>query len=89
MYQEGNSEDRANRISFYSFNLSGGLGACSYFQDDVTVGEWIHYVGTFDDVRTTLYKNGVERDSDLLAKGSHDGASQGGVVLGDAPWPNR
>ena len=170
MYQEGNSEDRANRISFYSFNLSGGLGAGSYFQDDVTVGEWIHYVGTFDEVRTTLFKNGVERDSDLLsgydimpengsapvrigtrdrnsyfqgaiarvafydarlsesqaaahfaaagarydavilaepslvayyrldettgtvardAKGSHDGAYQGGVALGDALWPNR
>ena len=67
MYQQGNSEDRANRISFYSFNLSGGLGAGSYFQDDVTVGEWIHYVGTFDDVRTTIFKNGVERDSDLLS----------------------
>ena len=67
MYQEGNSEDRANRISFYSFNLSGGLGAGSYFQDDVIVGEWIHYVGTFDDVRTTIFKNGVERDSDLLS----------------------
>jgi hypothetical protein len=67
MYQEGNSEDRANRISFYSFNLSGGLGAGSYFQDDVTVGEWIHYVGTFDDMRTYIYKNGVERDSDLLS----------------------
>jgi hypothetical protein len=170
MYQQGNSEDRENRISFYSFNLSGGLGAGSYFQDDVTVGEWIHYVGTFDAVRTTIYKNGVERDSDLLsgydivpenggapvrigtrdrnsffqgaiarvavydtllteshaaahfaaagadydavilaepslvayypldetsgsvahdAKGSHDGAYQGGVALGDATWPNR
>jgi hypothetical protein len=170
MYQEGNSEDRANRISFYSFNLTGGLGAGSYFQDDVTVGEWIHYVGTFDDTRTYIYKNGVERDSDLLSgyditpengsapvrigtrdrssyfqgaiarvafystrlsesqaaehfvaagadydavilaepslvayyrldettgtvardsKGSHDGAYQGGVELGQAPWPNR
>jgi hypothetical protein len=67
MYQQGNSEDRENRISFYSFNLSGGLGAGSYFQDDVMVGEWIHYVGTFDDTRTFIYKNGVERDSDLLS----------------------
>jgi hypothetical protein len=169
MYQEGNSEDRANRISFYSFNLTGGLGAGSYFQDDVTVGEWIHYVGTFDDTRTYIYKNGIERDSDLLSgyditpengsapvrigtrdrnsfhqgaiarvafygarlsesqaaahfaaagasydevilaepslvayyrldetsgtvardsKGSHDGSYEGGVELGDAPWPN-
>jgi hypothetical protein len=67
MYQQGNDEDRENRISFYSFNLSGGLGAGSYFQDDVVVGEWIHYTGTFDDERTYIYKNGEERDSDLLS----------------------
>jgi hypothetical protein len=67
MYQQGNDEDRDNRISFYSFNLSGGLGAGSYFQDDVSIGEWIHYVGTFDDERTYIYKNGEERDSDLLS----------------------
>jgi hypothetical protein len=36
MYQDGNRENRANRISFYSFNLTGGLGAGSYFQDPVT-----------------------------------------------------
>jgi hypothetical protein len=67
MYQQGNSEDRANRISFYSFNLTGGLGAGSYFQDTVVVGQWIHYAGTFDDTRTYIYKNGVMRDSDLLS----------------------
>jgi Concanavalin A-like lectin/glucanases superfamily len=67
MYQQGNSEMRDNRISFYSFNLSGGLGAGSYFQDPVSVGEWIHYVGTFDDTRTYIYKNGMPRDSDLLS----------------------
>jgi hypothetical protein len=67
MYQQGNSEDRANRISFYSFNLTGGLGAGSYFQDTVVVGQWIHYAGTFDDTRTYIYKNGERRDSDLLS----------------------
>jgi hypothetical protein len=67
MYQQGNSEMRDNRISFYSFNLTGGLGAGSYFQDSVTVGGWIHYVGTFDDTRTYIYKNGEPRDSDLLS----------------------
>ena len=67
MYQQGNSEDRANRISFYSFNLTGGLGAGSYFQDTVVVNQWIHYVGTFDDTRTYIFKNGVMRDSDLLS----------------------
>ena len=67
MYQQGNSEDRANRISFYSFNLTGGLGAGSYFQDTVVVSQWIHYAGTFDDTRTYIFKNGAMRDSDLLS----------------------
>jgi hypothetical protein len=67
MYQDGNSEGRANRISFYSFNLTGGLGAGSYFQDTVTAGAWIHYAGEFDDVNTYIFKNGVLRDQDPLS----------------------
>jgi hypothetical protein len=67
MYQEGNSEGRANRISFYSFNLTGGLGAGSYFQDAVTPGEWIHYAGEFDAGDTYIFKNGVQRDTDPLS----------------------
>jgi hypothetical protein len=67
MYQDGNSEGRENRISFYSFNLSGGLGAGSYFQDSVSSDEWIHYAGQFDSTHTYLYKNGVLRDSDPLS----------------------
>jgi hypothetical protein len=67
MYQDGNSEDRANRISFYSFNLTGGLGAGSYFQDTVTAGAWIHYAGEFDDVNTYIFKSGVLRDQDPLS----------------------
>ena len=50
MYSYNNSEGRYNRISGYTFNLAGGLGAGSYFQDTVTgvngfstvyVGQWI------------------------------------------------
>ncbi len=67
MYQQGNSEGRANRISFYAFNLPGMLGAGSYFEDTVVVGEWIHYVGVIDATRTYIYKNGTQRDSDLLS----------------------
>jgi hypothetical protein len=44
----GHDADRANRISGYVFNASGGLGAGSYYQapagDPIRVGEWIHYV---------------------------------------------
>jgi hypothetical protein len=67
MYQEGNTEGRANRISAYHFNPEGGLGAGSYFQDAVTVGQWIHVVATIDGTTIRIYKNGVLRDSDALS----------------------
>lgn len=43
MYSYSNSETppRPNRISAYVFNLSGGLGSGTYFQDRVEPGEWI------------------------------------------------
>jgi hypothetical protein len=34
---------RENRISFYSFNLTGGLGAGSYFQDTSPSAAGFHY----------------------------------------------
>lgn len=67
---------RPNRISGYAFNLSGGLGAGSYFQDNVAVGQWIHYVFVINTNKrsddyptgyTKIYKNGVLRDQDALA----------------------
>jgi Concanavalin A-like lectin/glucanases superfamily len=67
MYSQGNTEGRENRISFYVFNASGGLGTGSYFQDAATPGQWIHVVGVADGQSTHIYKNGVLRDSDLYA----------------------
>ncbi|GIP38684.1 hypothetical protein J31TS4_19640 [Paenibacillus sp. J31TS4] len=76
MYNLTNQENRPNRISGYSFNLTGGLGAGSYFQDPVTAGEWIHYTLVINTVNTSsayttgytkLYKNGVLRDQDRLS----------------------
>ncbi len=62
------SRDRPNRISAYLFNPQGGLGAGAYFQDKLTVGEWIHVAVCFDpgDADTPgagvhIYKNGVHR----------------------------
>ncbi|WP_051367106.1 LamG-like jellyroll fold domain-containing protein [Hamadaea tsunoensis] len=75
MYSLTNSESRPNRISGYSFNLGGGLGAGSYFQDTVTAGQWIHYTlvinttnvsGAYPTGYTKIYKNGVLRDQDSL-----------------------
>ena len=76
MYNYTNTENRPNRISGYSFNLSGGLGAGSYFQDPVAAGEWIHYALVINTVDTSpvyptgytkIYKNGVLRDQDSLS----------------------
>jgi hypothetical protein len=57
---------RANRISFYVFNLSGGRGCGSYFQDAVVAGQWIHVVGVVNPAthHTAIYKNGELRHED-------------------------
>lgn len=67
MYSEDNTEGRGNRISFYVFNASGGLGIGSHFQDTLDPGQWIHVVGTADTRRTSIYRDGVKRDSDVYA----------------------
>lgn len=77
MYSTTNTETppRPGRISGYCFNSSGGLGAGSYFQDAVSVGEWIHYVLIINTVNTSssyptgytkVFKDGVQRDQDAL-----------------------
>lgn len=75
MYNLTNSAQRPNRISGYAFNLTGGLGAGSYFEDKVTVGEWIHYTLVINTKATStnyptgytkIYKNGTIRDQDSL-----------------------
>lgn len=76
IYSQTNQENRPNRISGYSFNLSGGLGAGSYFQDPIAVGEWVHYVLVINSVATStqyatgytkIFKNGFQRDKDALS----------------------
>lgn len=75
MYSKTNTENRPNRISGYAFNLDGGLGAGSYFQDAVVAGQWIHYVLVIDSADksaeypygyTKIYRDGVLRDQDQL-----------------------
>lgn len=80
MYGLDNTEGRANRISGYCFNGTGGLGAGSYFQDTVTPGQWIYYVlvinkngvsGSYPNGYTKIYKNGVLRaQTDLSINGT-------------------
>jgi len=76
IYSAENAEDRPNRISGYAFNQDGGLGAGSYFQDNVRAGEWIHYVlvinlgasgGDYPHGYTKIYRDGILRDQDDLS----------------------
>ena len=46
------------------FNLAGGEGIGSYFQDPVQAGTWIHVVGVASKDTTSIYKNGAFRDCD-------------------------
>ncbi|MGW2826298.1 LamG domain-containing protein [Streptomyces sp. NPDC001443] len=77
MYSRDNTELRANRISGYVFNSDGGYGAGSYFEDEVSPGEWIHYalvINTRDKSPAyptgyvKIYKNGELCDQDALAE---------------------
>jgi hypothetical protein len=70
MYSADNTDIpyRANRTSFYLFNLGGGRGTGSYVQESVTAGTWYHYVAVAD-LRTdtiTWYKNGQQKDRDCF-----------------------
>lgn len=60
--------ERPNRISSYAFNLSGGLGAGSYVQEEVVLGEWTHIVARYDmeSNTITIFKNGAQKDQDPL-----------------------
>ena len=63
----GEAKTRPKRTSFYCFNLSGGLGAGSYFQDDDPVKVDRLIVGQYDASTIEMWKNGLRRDSDPLS----------------------
>jgi len=84
------SPPRPNRISGYAFNLAGGLGSGSYFQDPVTVGKWIAVAVVINTVAVSsthptgyvrIYKDGVLRKT--------TGLNQFSVVPDAGPAPLR
>lgn len=83
-------EGRPQRISGYAFNLEGGLGAGSYFEDEIPSGTWIHFVLIINTKKTSskyptgytmLYRDGELRDQDDLE--SYD------VIPGNGSAPIR
>lgn len=67
IYGQDNTTGRENRISFYVFNKSGGLGVGSYVQEPVEAGAWIHIAGVADGTQTHIYKNGILKRSDVYS----------------------
>lgn len=67
IYGQDNTAGRENRISFYVFDLDGGLGVGSYVQEPLEAGAWLHIAGVADGTQTRIYKNGVLKDSDVYA----------------------
>jgi len=79
MYSYTNSAtpSRPNRISGYVFNLGGGLGSGSYFQDTTKRGEWIHVALVVDNRilsgnpssgTVSIFKNGILRKTTPLSQ---------------------
>jgi hypothetical protein len=79
-YSKTDTDRRKNRISGYLFNASGGKGAGSYFQKEVTKGAWIHYVLVINAKEKSkeypngyirIYRNGEPEDTtDLEYRGT-------------------
>ena len=59
IYSADNTVGRANRISFYLFNLSASYGVGAYVQETVVPGNWIHLIATVNGTNIRLYKNSV------------------------------
>lgn len=90
MYARDNSANRPQRVSAYAFNLSGGLGSGSYFQDAIAAREWVHVAAVINTRALTseyptgyvkIFKNGVLRQTTAL--------EQFDVIPGSGPAPLR
>lgn len=62
--KDGAGQLRPNRVSFYLFNIDAGIGVGSYFQDALTAGVPIRIMGRVTATQTSIFKNGVLRDTD-------------------------
>lgn len=68
MYSLVNSAARPNRISGYVFNLEGGLGSGSYFQDTLQAAKWIHVALVINTQNVLIYRDGMLRDTTPLSQ---------------------
>jgi hypothetical protein len=72
----GENPPRPNRVSFYVWELAGGEGSGSYFQDPITAQTWMYLVATVDLTVTpkyplgcvAIYRAGIIRETTSLAE---------------------
>jgi hypothetical protein len=70
----GEDPARPNRVSFYVWELAGGEGSGSYFQDPITAQTWMYLVAAVDLTVTTqyplgsvaIYRDGILRQTTSL-----------------------
>ncbi|MBX4212260.1 LamG domain-containing protein [Candidatus Pacearchaeota archaeon] len=58
-YNSSNAEKRPDRISFYMFNISGGLGVSADLDEPIPKNEWIFLVGVYNGTSVEIWKNGI------------------------------
>ena len=65
----GEDPPRPNRVSFYVWELAGGEGSGSYFQDPITAQTWMYLVATVDLTVTPQYPLGGWRSTGMASSG--------------------
>ena len=73
---------RPNRMSVYVFNTSGGTGVGSYVQEAISVDEWIHVTAWWSSTQVSIWKNGVQRDTDAYSASIIPGNGIANLTIG-------
>ena len=88
IYSADNTENRHNRMSFYIWPYSGGLGPGTAVEETLTNGGWIHYAAIVSRSEKTIwyYKNGVLRRTASFGPGSQFPIADADLRNGNAPF---
>ncbi|MBX4196907.1 LamG domain-containing protein [Candidatus Pacearchaeota archaeon] len=62
-YNSSNAEGKNNRIAFYLFNRSGGLGVSGDLDEPITPHEWMFLTGVYNGTSVEIWKNGILKHS--------------------------
>ncbi len=87
-FNNSNSENKNNRISFYLFNLSGGLGSGSFIQP-IELKKWLFITAVYNGTHVSIWKDGVLKDTDALSDyGIQTGNGKAPIIIGTLDGKN-